>query len=355
MGSVRIYSHLRVVEITCFIRNNGFELSGIEYNSAMMSGTVSVAPMMGWTDRHARYFLRLISKHTLLYTEMVTTGAVLHGHRESLLKYHAAEHPLALQLGGSEPADLATCAHIAEDLGFDAVNLNVGCPSERVQSGAFGACLMAEPALVADCVAAMQTRVRIPVTVKCRIGIDAMDDYAGLENFVMAVAASGCTHFIVHARKAWLKGLSPKDNREVPPLCYARVYQLKREHPQLHISINGGIKTLDAAALHLQQVDGVMLGREAYHNPYLLAEVDARFYGAARTLLPRQQVVAQLQDYIARELASGTRLHAITRHIHGLFNGCSGARAWRRDLSTYVHLPDAGFAIVAAAAKHVVG
>jgi tRNA-dihydrouridine synthase A len=312
----------------------------------MLSKTVSVAPMMGYTDRHARYFLRLISKHVLLYTEMVTTGAVLHGDRAQLLKYHPAEHPLALQLGGSDPVELAECAQIAEDFGFDEVNLNIGCPSDRVQSGRFGACLMAEPKLVAECVAAMNARVKIPVTVKCRIGIDDMDEYSGLEHFVETVAAAGCDHFIVHARKAWLKGLSPKQNREIPPLRYDDVYRLKAEHPSLVITINGGIKTQQEIALHLQQVDGVMLGREAYHNPYLLADIDQRYYASQNPVVSREQVIIELIDYIDDEMSRGTRLHSITRHIHGLFSACPGARNWRRELSTSTHLDDADSTIL---------
>ncbi|MGB5396591.1 MAG: tRNA dihydrouridine(20/20a) synthase DusA [Gammaproteobacteria bacterium] len=312
----------------------------------MLSRTISVAPMMGWTDRHARYFLRLITKHTLLYTEMVTTGAVLHGQRETLLKYHPAEHPLALQLGGSGPAELAECAQIAEDLGFDEINLNVGCPSDRVQSGRFGACLMAEPQLVADCVAAMNSRVRIPVTVKCRIGIDDMEDYASLEGFIDTVAATGCDTFIVHARKAWLKGLSPKQNRDIPPLRYDLVYQLKQSRPGLNIIINGGIKSLDETAQHLQHVDGVMLGREAYHNPFMLSEVDRRFYQKQKNPVTREQVVEQLVAYIDEELRAGTRLHSITRHIYGLFAGMPGARNWRRELSTSAHTKGADSAIL---------
>jgi tRNA-dihydrouridine synthase A len=303
----------------------------------MLARTISVAPMMGWTDRHARYFLRLISQHTLLYTEMVTTGAVLHGQRESLLKYHPAEHPLAMQLGGSDPAELGECAQIAEDLGFDEINLNVGCPSDRVQSGSFGACLMAEPQLVADCIAAMNSRVRIPVTVKCRIGIDDMEDYAGLERFVDTVAATGCDTFIVHARKAWLQGLSPKQNRDIPPLRYDLVYQLKQARPGLNIVINGGIKSLEETEKHLLHVDGVMLGREAYHNPFMLAEVDRRFYHSQIDPVTREQVVEQLLAYIDDELRAGTRLHSIARHIYGLFAGMPGARNWRRELSTQVH------------------
>jgi tRNA-dihydrouridine synthase A len=319
----------------------------------MLSRTISVAPMMGYTDRHARYFLRLISRHTLLYTEMVTTGAVLHGDRVQLLRFHPAEHPLALQLGGSDPVELAECAQIAEDLGFDEVNLNVGCPSDRVQSGRFGACLMAEPKLVAECVAAMNARVNIPVTVKCRIGIDDMDEYSGLEYFVETVADAGCDHFIVHARKAWLKGLSPKQNREIPPLRYEDVYRLKAEHPSLAITINGGIKTQEDIALHLQRVDGVMLGREAYHNPYLLADIDQRYYASQRPVVSREQVIIKLIDYIDDEMVRGTRLHSITRHIHGLFLACHGARGWRRGLSATAHQADADGSSIARLLAHI--
>lgn len=321
--------------------------------SRMLARTVSVAPMMGWTDRHARYFLRLISKHTLLYTEMVTSAAVLRGQREALLKFHPAEHPLALQLGGSDPGELAVCARIAEDAGFDEVNLNVGCPSDRVQAGRFGACLMAEPQLVADCIAAMNSRVKIPVTVKCRIGIDDMDDYAGLEHFVETVAAAGCQHFIVHARKAWLKGLSPRQNRDIPPLCYDYVYRLKQSHPWLTIAINGGIKTQEEITSHLLQVDGVMLGREAYHNPYLLAEIDQVCYSSDKTVISREQIIEELLEYIAAELAQGTRLHAISRHIYGLYAACPGARGWRRELSTQAHHDNADGSVIARALQNI--
>lgn len=297
----------------------------------------SVAPMMGWTDRHARYFLRLITRHTLLYTEMVTTGAILHGTRDRLLRYHVTEHPLALQLGGSVPAELAECSDIAEQHGYDEINLNVGCPSDRVQSGLFGACLMAKPELVADCVAAMRDAVSIPVTVKCRIGIDDMDDYESFVQFINTVAQTGCDTFIVHARKAWLQGLSPKQNRETPPLKYDYVYQLKREKPMLNIVINGGIKNTDDVAQHLQQVDGVMMGREAYHNPFILSDIDNRLYGDSAPRPDRDELITRLCAYVDEELSKGARLHDITRHIHGLYHGVAGARAWRRKLSTEVH------------------
>jgi tRNA-dihydrouridine synthase A len=297
---------------------------------------ISVAPMMDWTDRHDRYFLRLISRRVRLYTEMVTTGAILHGDRARLLAYDPSEHPLVLQLGGCDPTALAECARIAEGLGFDEVNLNVGCPSDRVQSGRFGACLMAEPDLVARCVAAMQGAVSIPVTVKHRLGIDDQEPWPTVADFVDRVAAAGCRHFIVHARKAWLKGLSPKENRDVPPLMYDLVWRLKVERPDLDIAINGGIVTLDAAASQLAHVDGVMIGRAAYQDPWILADVDRRFGGGSSTSASRHAVVEALLPYVEREVAAGTPLHAVTRHILGLFNGQPGARAWRRHLSENV-------------------
>lgn len=320
----------------------------------MLSRTVSVAPMMGWTDRHARHFLRLITTRTLLYTEMVTTCAMLNGPVNSLLKFHASEHPLALQLGGSEPDDLAQCARIGEDAGYDEINLNVGCPSDRVRQGRFGACLMAEPNLVADCINAMQSRVSVPVTVKCRTGIDDMEDFSSLDQFVTTVAAAGCSTFIVHARNAWLQGLSPKQNRDIPPLKYDYVYRLKRDYPELNITVNGGIKTLESVAMNLEQVDGVMLGREAYHNPYLLSEVDQLFYGETKPVLPRTEIIDAFIPYIEEEMASGTVLHSITRHIHGLFLGCPNAKAWRRFLSENDNRADAGTKVVIDAVKLVV-
>ncbi len=319
----------------------------------MYSGTVSIAPMMAWTDRHARYFLRLISKHTMLYTEMVTTGALLHGERSGFLRYHADEHPLVLQLGGSQPDELAECALMAEDVGYDEVNLNVGCPSDRVKRGRFGAGLMAEPELVAECVSAMRNRVNIPVTVKCRIGIDDMDEESALDEFVGIVAEAGCEHFIVHARKAWLQGLSPKENRNVPPLRYDVVYRLKQARPSLRITINGGIKTVDAMQQHLQHVDAVMLGREAYHNPYLMAQFDAQFYGSDEIPRSRQDVINALLPYIEQELAEGTALHSMTRHLHGLFLGCRGAKSWRRYLSENDNKSDAGIDVLLQALERV--
>ena len=315
----------------------------------MLNRTVSIAPMMGYTDRHARYFLRLISRHVLLYTEMVTTGAVLHGDRNKLLRFEARELPLAIQLGGSDPAELAECSRIAEEAGFSEVNLNVGCPSDRVQSGRIGACLMAEPGLVAEAVDAMCAAVAVPVTVKCRIGIDDMESYETFDAFIQTVAASGCDTFIVHARKAWLKGLSPKQNREIPPLRYDYVYRLKQEHPQLNIVINGGIRSHDEMALHLRHVDGVMLGREAYHNPYLLAQVDRVFYGECAADRSRNEIIEEYIGYIEQQLASGERLHAITRHLHGLYKNVRGSNAWKRHLSTHGHQSDAGVEVLHAA------
>lgn len=294
---------------------------------------MSVAPMLDWTDRHYRYFARLITKHTWLYTEMVTTGALLHGDVARHLQFDDKEHPIALQLGGSEPTDLAQCARLAQEWGYDEVNLNVGCPSERVQKGAFGACLMAEPRLVADCVKAMRDSVSIDVTVKHRIGIDDIQHYDYVREFVDIVAEAGCRTFIVHARNAILKGLSPKENREIPPLKYDYVYRLKQERPDLEIIINGGVKTLEQIDLHLEHVDGVMMGREAYHNPYLMSAWDERYYGSQLPALTREQVVEQMRSYIDVCLQRGDKLRNISRHILGLFQGEYGARQWRRMLS----------------------
>ncbi|MEA3394838.1 MAG: tRNA dihydrouridine(20/20a) synthase DusA [Pseudomonadota bacterium] len=292
---------------------------------------MSVAPMLDWTDRHCRYFHRLLTRQSLLYTEMVTTGALLHGDVARHLRFNAEEHPVALQLGGSEPADLARCAALGEEWGYDEINLNCGCPSERVQRGAFGACLMAEPQLVADCVKAMVDVVSVPVTVKHRIGIDKTESYDFVRDFVGAVAEAGCHVFIVHARNAWLKGLSPKENREVPPLRYELVHRLKREFPQLTIVVNGGISTGAQVATQLAQLDGVMIGREAYHNPWWLAEWDAAYYGAAPSGLTREAVEVQMVDYMVREAAEhGTSWYAIARHMLGLRHGLPGARRWRQ-------------------------
>lgn len=293
--------------------------------------------MMDWTDRHCRFFLRLLSQHALLYTEMVTTGALLHGDRARFLGHDASEHPLALQLGGSVPAELAACAKLAEDWGYDEVNLNVGCPSDRVQHNMIGACLMGHPALVADCVKAMRDAVSIAVTVKHRIGINGRDSYAELCDFVGQVAEAGCRSFTVHARIAILEGLSPKENREVPPLRYEVAAQLKRDFPALEFVLNGGIKTLEECRTHLQTFDGVMLGREAYHNPYLLAEVDRQLFGSERAAPSRGDVLRQLRPYIERHLAQGGAMHHITRHVLGLAQGFPGARRFRQVLSVDVH------------------
>ena len=305
--------------------------------------------MMDWTDRHERAFLRTISRHTLLYTEMVTTGAILHGDRDRFLAFDAIEHPVALQLGGSEPEDLAFSAREGAARGYDEINLNLGCPSDRVQRGRFGACLMTEPELVADCVAAMIAAVDVPVTVKTRIGVDETDSYDALQAFVAKIAAAGCRSFTIHARKAWLSGLSPKQNREVPPLRYEVVYDLKRDFPDLEIVLNGGVQSLDDAAAHLRQVDGVMIGRAAYQSPYLLADADRRFFGEDAPAKSREQIVADFLPYVERRLAQGVPLKSITRHMLGLFNGLPGARAWRRHLAEQAHRPEAGPAVIEAA------
>jgi len=302
--------------------------------------------MMGWTDRHDRYFLRTISRHSLLYTEMVTTGALIHGDSKRYLAYHKNEHPLALQLGGSDPSDMATCARMAEDAGYDEVNINVGCPSDRVQGGNIGACLMATPEVVAECVDAMRCVVDIPVTVKHRIGIDDQDSVAALNHFVQLVAAAGCETFIVHARKAWLQGLSPKQNRDVPPLDYERIYQLKKDFPALEIIINGGIKTLAETEQHLTQVDGVMMGREAYQNPYILATVDRDIFASNSEPLSREQILQKMLEYIEKEQAKGAALNHITRHILGLYKGQYGGKSWRRVLSKKAHITGSGIEVI---------
>lgn len=304
--------------------------------------------MLDWTDRHCRYFLRRIAPQVLLYTEMVTTAAILHGNREHLLGFDPDEQPLALQLGGSDPADLAACARIGEAWGYREINLNVGCPSDRVQQGRFGACLMAEPELVADCVAAMRQAVSVPVTVKTRIGIDARDSYEELAHFVATVAAAGCQTFVIHARKAWLSGLSPRENREIPPLRYDMAAALKRDFPGLEIVLNGGIQNLDEAARHLETFDGVMIGRAAYHNPYLLAEA-GRLFGRRDPAPSRREVVERMLPYIQRQLERGTRLHAISRHMLGLYHGQPGGRLWRRRLGEAATRKDAGVADILAA------
>jgi tRNA-dihydrouridine synthase A len=312
-----------------------------------------IAPMMDWTDRHCRWFHRLLTRRALIYTEMVTTGAVLHGDRARLIGFDTAEHPLALQLGGSDPAALAACARIGADFGYDEINLNVGCPSERVQDGRFGACLMAEPALVGDCVAAMKAAVSIPVTVKCRIGIDDQDPDVALETMTTAVKAAGVDALIVHARKAWLKGLSPRENRDIPPLDYDRVFRLKARHPGLPIVLNGGIATVDVARSHLARVDGVMMGRAAYQEPWRLLAVDPTLFGAPAPIESSRAAALALVPYIERQLATGLRLHAITRHLHGLFHGVPGARAYRRHLATQAVKPGACAEVLAEAVAMV--
>ncbi|MGB0712319.1 MAG: tRNA dihydrouridine(20/20a) synthase DusA [Gammaproteobacteria bacterium] len=317
----------------------------------LLDRRLCVAPMMEWTDRHCRYLLRLISPSALLYTEMVTTGALLHGEPRRFLAFNVEEHPVALQLGGSDPTALARCARMAEDAGYDEVNLNVGCPSDRVQSGRFGACLMLEPSLVADCVAAMSAAVSIPVTVKHRTGVDEHDSYEGLTDFVKTVHAAGCGVFIVHARKAWLSGLSPKENREVPPLNYETVYRLKADQPGLELVINGGIKRLDEVSEHLRHCDGVMIGREAYHNPWFLDGVE-RLLGMP-SAGSRREIAHRFIDYAGRELERGQALKHLTRHVLGLFQGQPGARAWRRYLSENAHRDGAGVEVLEEALKRV--
>lgn len=317
---------------------------------------LSVAPMMDWTDRHCRMFHRQITRHTWLYTEMVTTGAIIHGDKARHLDFSDEEHPVALQLGGSEPADLAISARFGEQWGYDEINLNCGCPSERVQRGAFGACLMAEPALVADSVKAMRDAVSIDVTVKHRIGIDEIDSYDFVRDFVGTVAEAGCRTFIVHARNAILKGLTPKENREIPPLRYERAYQLKRDFPQLEIIINGGIKSLREIDVHLQHVDGVMIGREAYHNPYLMAAFDGRYYGDAMAPLSRHEIIDAILPYIREQLdREGPRLNSITRHMLGLMAGLPGARSFRQRLSDAKQLASGDPDILRQAAQAVLG
>ncbi|MGY9013769.1 MAG: tRNA dihydrouridine(20/20a) synthase DusA [Rhodospirillales bacterium] len=313
-----------------------------------------IAPMMAWTDRHARYFLRLISKNARLYTEMVPVNALLHGAPARFLKFDPSEHPVALQLGGSDPRSLGAAAKIGEDWGYDEINLNIGCPSDRVSSGNFGACLMAEPKLVAECVSAMSEACSIPITVKCRIGIDEMDIGKPLDEFVSGVMSSGSQTIIVHARKAWLKGLSPKENRRIPPLNYERVYDLKRSFPTGSIVINGGITTIDESLTHLTYVDGVMLGRAAYETPYILAGVDNLIFGASVYKPTRLEIINKLIPYCRDEITQGTRLHNITRHILGLFHGCHGARGWRRHLSTYAVKPGATESTIIDALEYVV-
>ena len=314
---------------------------------------LSVAPMMDRTDRHFRYLMRQITRRTLLYTEMITTAAILNGDRQKLLGFSDLEKPLALQLGGDDPQQLAECARIAEDWGYDEVNLNVGCPSDRVQNGSFGACLMAHPDKVAQAVAAMQQAVSLPVTVKHRIGIDERDRYEDMAQFVRRVSEAGCRRFTVHARKAWLKGLSPKENRTVPPLRYQDVYRLKQEFPHLFIEINGGITSLNQIKEHHQQVDAVMIGRAAYDNPYLLATVDREIYGEEITPPKRHQVVEAMLSYIDQWVAGGLKLNSISRHMLGLFAGQPGTKAWKRHISENAYLPGAGAEVIRVALENI--
>jgi len=314
-----------------------------------------VAPMLDWTDRHCRFFLRLISQHAVLYTEMLTTGAILHGDTERFLAMNAEEHPVALQLGGSNPCDLAAACKLAEKYAYAEINLNCGCPSDRVQSGMFGAVMMKNAAITADCVASMRDAVDLPVTVKHRIGVDDYDSYDFLCQFVGTLSEAGCNTFVVHARKAWLKGLSPKQNREVPELNYDRVYQLKRDFPDAEIIINGGITTLEQSIEHLNHLDGVMMGREAYTNPYILATVDQDIYGANHPVKSREKIAEQFLDYIDNEMSKGTKLHAMTRHILGLFHGMPGARLFRRHISENAYKPTATIDVLTTALKATSG
>lgn len=313
----------------------------------------SVAPMMDCTDRHARYLLRLISRHVLLYTEMVTTGALIFGNHDRMLDYHQSEHPVVLQLGGSDPMDMARCARMGERWGYDEINMNVGCPSDRVQSGAFGVCLMKQPAKVADCIRAMQDAVSIPVTIKHRIGVDQQDSMLELERFVETIARADCKVFIIHARKAWLQGLSPKQNREIPPLKYQTVYAIKSRFPELTVIINGGFNDLESSNEQLKYVDGVMLGRAAYNNPYLLNRVDQLFFDDDAVTSTRHEVLFQYLDYCESQLVNGVRLHHLIRPAFGLFQGCRGARRWRRYLSERIYKPTANLDEVKQAAEQV--
>jgi len=326
------------------IRDNGGLMTALPPYPDPADWRLSVAPMMDWTDRHCRYFHRLLSPHARLYTEMVTSAALVRGKQLRLLEHSHEEHPVALQLGGSEPGELAEAARLGAAAGYDEINLNVGCPSDRVQSGRFGACLMYEPALVADCVKAMRDAVAVTVTVKCRIGVDEQDDYADLQHFTETMLEAGVGVLVVHARKAWLKGLSPKENREIPPLDYPRVHRLKREFPELVVAINGGITTVEQVEAQLAELDGVMLGRAAYHDPYLLARLEHALYG---TPLPgRDDVLRRLRPYVEAELKRGTALKHITRHLLGLYQGEAGARGFRRVLSEGAHLPGAGWGLI---------
>lgn len=318
----------------------------------MLNRRLSIAPMLDWTDRYFRYFARLITRHTLLYTEMITTAALLHGDPDRFLAFHPQEHPLALQLGGNDPADLAACSRMGQEWGYDEINLNLGCPSNRVQSGQFGACLMAEPGLVADLIKAMTDAVTLPVTVKHRTGIDDMDGYPHLCDFVGTLFDAGCRTFIVHARPAWLQGLSPQQNRDIPPLNYDRAYQLKKDFPGAAIVINGGIKCLTDAEHHLERVDGVMIGREAYRNPWILIDADRRIFNDSHPLPSRHEIIDQLLPFIATEIGKGVPLSRIARHTMGLFHGQPGARGWRRHLSENVGKQGADGSVMLAAADN---
>ncbi len=312
-----------------------------EKGEVQMRSRIAVAPMMDWTDRHCRYFMRLLSPNVGLYTEMITATAIHHGNKDSLLCFDASEHPIAIQLGGSDPELMANASRDAAAAGYDEININIGCPSDRVQSGAFGACLMAKPALVADCFRAMVAAVDVPITIKTRIGIDDDDSYDYLRQFIDPLAEVGCRRFVVHARIAILEGLSPKQNRTVPPLDYDRVYRLKRDLPELEIILNGGVTHADQVEEILEHVDGVMIGRQAYHDPFFLAELEQRFVGQP-AMPERREIVERMLPYVERQLAAGERLNRITRHMLGLFTGQPGARAWRRSISENAHRPDAG-------------
>lgn len=320
-------------------------------NPPSLNHRLCVAPMMTHTDRHFRYFLRLISKHVLLYTEMITTGAIIYGKQYHRLEYDQAEHPVAIQLGGSNAQELGQCAKVAQDMGYDEINLNVGCPSDRVQNGQFGACLMSQPDLVAECVQTMQQSVSIPVTVKTRTGIDHMDDYEFLSHFIKTVSSAGCNTFIIHARKAWLTGLSPRQNREIPPLTYDKVYNIKTDFSNLEIVINGGINSIQEAVTHLDKVDGVMIGRAICNNPYLLSDADRQLFDDATIPLSRDEIISLYMDYIQSRLAEGDSLQKMAKHILGLFQGQPGARRWRRYLSENVYRDDSGIEVIEDALK----
>ncbi len=315
-------------------------------NNKSLNRKICIAPMLDWTDRHQRRFMRIITKHAVLYTEMITTGAILHGDKDGHLKFNSEEHPVAIQLGGSNPKDLAQCAKICEDYGYDEINLNVGCPSDRVQNGRFGACLMAEPELVAECMDAMANVVSIPTTVKSRIGIDELDSYEHLHHFINTVQQAGVRTFIIHARKAWLSGLSPKQNREIPPLRYDVAYQVKKDFPELEIILNGGVTDLDQAQEHMRQLDGVMIGREAYHNPYHLIDTDSRFYSDQTPVLTRQEVAQEFIQYVQAQLDQDVYLGHMSRHILGLFHAQPKGKLWRRHLSENAYKQGAGTEVI---------